>query len=159
MSEAPGEPRLMRRALALACESVASGGGPFGAVVVRGGEIVAEGVNRVTVWNDPTAHAEIVALRAACAVLGDFSLRGCEIYTSCEPCPMCLGAAHWARLDRIHFAATRHHAARAGFDDAVLYQEFVLPSDERATPIRRVLADEAEAPFEAWIRHAARAHY
>lgn len=151
--------RLMRRALALACHSVASDGGPFGAVVVRDGQVIAEGTNRVTVCNDPTAHAEIVAIRAACSALGRFDLRGCEIYSSCEPCPMCLGAAHWARLDKIYYAATRHDAARVGFDDAVLYDEFALPIEDRTTPIRRLLPEEAAEPFEAWLLQAQRIAY
>jgi guanine deaminase len=150
---------LMRRALTLACESVSAGGGPFGAVIVRDGEIVAEGVNRVTPWNDPTAHAEIVAIRAACAALGRFDLRGCEIYSSCEPCPMCLGAIHWARLDRIHYSATRQDAAQAGFDDELLYEEIGRPVHARRTPIRRVLAEEAARPFEAWARHERKLPY
>ena len=157
-TEASG-PRLMRRALALACDSVHSGGGPFGAVVVRDGQVIAEGINRVTAWNDPTAHAEIVALRAACAALGRFDLRGCEIFSSCEPCPMCLGALHWARLDKIYYSATRHDAARVGFDDAVLYDEFSLPIEDRATPIRRILHEEATEPFEAWLQQAQRITY
>ncbi len=152
-------PRLMRRALSLACDSVFSGGGPFGAVVVRDGQVVAEGVNRVTVWNDPTAHAEIVAIRAACSVLGRFDLRGCELYSSCEPCPMCLGALHWARVDKIFYSATRHDASRVGFDDAVLYDEFSLPIEERTTPIRRLLHEEASQPFEAWLQQAQRISY
>lgn len=150
---------FMRRALSLACESVESGGGPFGAVVVQGDRIIGEGTNRVTAWNDPTAHAEVVAIRAACLATQRFDLRGCEIYSSCEPCPMCLGALHWARVDKIYYSATRHDAARVGFDDAVLYDEFVLPIESRQTPIRRVLPDQAAEPFEAWLRHAQRTHY
>lgn len=150
---------MMRRALSLACASVASGGGPFGAVVVRDGQVIGEGVNRVTVWNDPTAHAEIVAVRTTCAALSRFDLRGCEIYSSCEPCPMCLGALHWARVDKIFYAATRHDAARVGFDDAVLYDEFALPIEARITPIRRMLPEEAAEPFEEWLRHAQRVTY
>lgn len=150
---------LMRRALTLACDSVESGGGPFGAVIVHDGVVIAEGTNRVTVWSDPTAHAEIVAVRMACTTLGRFDLRGCEIYSSCEPCPMCLGALHWARVDKIFYSATRHDAARVGFDDAVLYDEFALPIEERATPIRRILPEEATEPFESWMRHAQRVAY
>ena len=153
------DPRFMRRALALACESVSSGGGPFGAVVVQNGEVVAEGINRVTVWNDPTAHAEVVAVRAACSALGRFDLRGCEVYSSCEPCPMCLGALHWSRVDRIFYSATRFDAARAGFDDAVLYDEFAVTLAERAMPIVKMLAEEASVPFEAWLRLGTRTDY
>ncbi len=154
-----GDVRFMRRALALACESVASGGGPFGAVVVRDGEVVAEGVNRVTVWKDPTAHAEVVAVRGACSALGRFDLRGCEVYSSCEPCPMCLGALHWARVGRIFFCATRFDAARAGFDDAALYDEFSVTLAERAMPIGQMLAEEAGGPFEVWGRFGTRTGY
>lgn len=153
------DPRFMRQALALACESVASDGGPFGAVVVKGDVVIAEGVNRVTVWNDPTAHAEVVAIREACRALGRFDLRGCEVFTSCEPCPMCLGALHWARVDAIHYAATRHDAAAAGFDDAVLYDEFALAIEARAMRMHRVLGEEAAGPFEAWVRREQRVRY
>ncbi len=152
-------PALMRRALSLACESAQSGGGPFGAIIVRNGRVVAEGVNRVIVWNDPTAHAEIVAIRAACAALGRFDLRGCEIYSSCEPCPMCLGALHWARIDKIYYSATRQDAARVGYDDAVLYDQFILPIEDRTIPIRRLLHEEATEPFEAWLEQAVRIGY
>lgn len=135
------------RALRLAIENVAAGGGPFGAVIVGVGGIVAEGVNRVTLDNDPTAHAEIVAIRAACAALGRFDLRGHAIYCSCEPCPMCLGAILWARLDRVVYAATREDAAAAGFDDAVFYREL---AGARLLPRTRVDTPDALAPFEAW---------
>jgi tRNA(Arg) A34 adenosine deaminase TadA len=141
---------LMRRAIALSLDSVRTGGGPFGALIARDGVIVAEGTNRVTLERDPTAHAEVVAIRAACAALGAFSLVGCEIYTSCEPCPMCLGAVYWARLARIHYANDRTDAARIGFDDDVLYREFAVPPAARAIPMTRLLAPEARAAFEAW---------
>jgi tRNA(Arg) A34 adenosine deaminase TadA len=141
---------FMRRAIALSCESVAGNGGPFGAVIVRDGQVVAEGNNRVTSTNDPTAHAEIVAIRAACAALGRFDLRGCEIYTSCEPCPMCLAAIYWARLDRIFFGNDREAAALAGFDDEFLYREVAQPLPQRSFPIERLLGDEATAAFDAW---------
>ncbi len=142
---------FMRRAIALSCESVASGaGGPFGAVIVRDGQIIAEGSNRVTSTNDPTAHAEVVAIRTACAALGRFDLRGCEIYTSCEPCPMCLASIYWARLDRIYFGNDRVAAAAIGFDDEFLYREVATPIDARALPTEQVLADEARAAFDAW---------
>ena len=150
---------FMRRALALACESVASGGGPFGAVIVRDGQVLAEGINRVTIWNDPTAHAEIVAVRQACRTLSRFDLRGCEIYSSCEPCPMCIGALHWARLAAIYYSADREDAAQAGFDDAVLYNEFTRPMGERATPIHRLLSEQAAVPFETWRDRAERTAY
>jgi len=150
----------MRRAIALSIENVRAGrGGPFGAVIVRGGEIVAEGVNRVTSANDPTAHAEIEAIRAACARLATFDLAGCEIYTSCEPCPMCLGAIYWARLDRLWFANRRDDAAGAGFSDESLYREMALPVGERAIPTAQLLADEARAAMAEWLDKTDRIPY
>ena len=141
----------MREALRLATERMRAGdGGPFGAVVVRDGEVVARGWNRVTSSNDPTAHAEVNAIRAACAKLESFTLAGCELYTSCEPCPMCMGAIYWARLDRVYYAATRHDAALAGFSDEELYEELPKPLEARRLPIERVLADEGQGPFDAW---------
>jgi len=151
--------RFMREALALAAQSVRDGGGPFGAVVVRGGEIIGRGSNCVTPDNDPTAHAEIVAIRAACRTLGSFSLEGCELYVNCEPCPMCLAAAYWARLEGIYYAATRDDAAAAGFDDALIYQEVCLPSEQRHLPLRRLLAEEAGDAFAAWAAKADRIDY
>jgi guanine deaminase len=144
---------LMRRAIALSMEKMlAGGGGPFGAVVARGGEIVAEGWNQVTSALDPTAHAEIVAIRRACQALGTFDLSECEIFTSCEPCPMCLGAIYWARLRRIWYANDRKDAAAVGFDDDFLYRELPLPLDRRSVPAQRLLAGEARAAFDAWMR-------
>ena len=143
--------QFMRRAIALSDDAVtANQGGPFGAVVVKDGAIVAEGSNRVTSANDPTGHAEIVAIREACRKLGTFSLAGCEIFTSCEPCPMCLAAIYWARLERIHFANTRVDAAAVGFDDEFLYRELATPVADRKVPMRRLLDDEAKAVFQAW---------
>jgi tRNA(Arg) A34 adenosine deaminase TadA len=141
---------FMERAIALSREMVARGGGPFGAVIVKDGAILAEGANRVTVANDPTAHAEIVAIREACAKLGSFTLAGCEIYTTCEPCPMCLAAIYWARIERIYYANERTDAARIGFDDDFLYREIPLPPDQRRVPMTRLLADQALAVFNAW---------
>ena len=142
---------FMRRAIALSHESVrARRGGPFGAVVVADGRIVGEGWNRVTSDLDPTAHAEVVAIRAACAALGRFDLRGCEIYTSCEPCPMCLSAIYWARLDRLYFAAGREDAAEIGFDDAFLYREISLATTQRRLPSVQALRDEARAMMLPW---------
>ena len=142
---------FMRRAIALSLEQAVSGaGGPFGAVIVKDGRIIAEGTNRVTAWHDPTAHAEIVAIRNACAALHDFSLAGCEIYSSCEPCPMCLAAIYWARLDRIHFGNCRADAARIGFDDAFLYDEIPRAIGQRRIPTGRLLASEALSAFTAW---------
>jgi len=145
-------PEFMRRAIFLASENVRSGnGGPFGAVIVRDGVIVGEGTNRVTEKNDPTAHAEVTAIRAACHQLGTYVLRGCEIYTSCEPCPMCLSAIYWAHLDRIWYGNSSADAARAEFDDARLYREVALPSAQRAIPSECLLHDEAWESFQLWI--------
>lgn len=127
-------------------------GGPFGAVIVCEGKIVGRGCNRVTTLNDPTAHAEVVAIREACRTLGRFELRGCELYTSCEPCPMCLAAIYWARLDRFTFAGTQEDAADAGFDDALLYREVALPYGERSLPSGRLLRSAAQELFREWKR-------
>jgi len=152
--------RLLRRTVELAAENVTSGrGGPFGALVARGGEVLAEAVNGVTAGNDPTAHAEIEAIRGACRRLGTFELRGCELYASCEPCPMCLGAAYWARLDRIWFAAGRDDAARAGFSDADIYREIALPPTDRTVPARALPLDDALAPFTAWAAEPDKVRY
>ncbi|HEX8812137.1 MAG TPA: nucleoside deaminase [Terracidiphilus sp.] len=151
MPTAPN-PDLLRRAIALATENVTSGrGGPFGAVIVRDGKIVGEGANSVTATNDPTAHAEINAIRAAAKALGVFSLAGCELYTSCEPCPMCLAASYWARLDAVYYGANSADAARARFDDAFLYAEFRQDQQDRRMPVKQILGSEAWASFAAWI--------
>lgn len=134
-------------------------GGPFGAVVVNDGVIVGRGWNRVTSANDPTAHAEVGAIREACTTLGTFSLEGCEIYTSCEPCPMCLAAIYWARLDALYFAATRDDAADAGFDDALLYEEIVKPVESRSIPTIQSLQDEARSVLEQWKKNPDKAPY
>lgn len=142
---------LMRRAIALGAKHMRAGaGGPFGAVIARDGEVIAEGVNRVTSTNDPTAHAEIAAIRAACQALGHFSLEECEIYSSCEPCPMCLGAIYWARLGALYFANTRADAAAIGFDDDHIYREIPKPLREREIPTLRMLLPEAKELFEEW---------
>ncbi len=140
----------MREAIALAEESVRSGGGPFGAVIARGGEIVARGSNSVTLNDDPTAHAEIIAIRRACADRGTFKLDGCDLYTSCEPCPMCLSAAYWAGIRTIYYGANRHDAAGAGFDDSFIYEQIALPPAERTIPAVDILHAEALAPFTLW---------
>ena len=140
----------MREAIKLSAESVRSGGGPFGAVIVRKGEIIARGENRVTVCNDPTAHAEVSAIREAAARMGTYDLSGCEIYSSCEPCPMCLGAIYWARLDRLYYAGTRADAANVGFDDAHIYEELPLDPSQRELPTQTLLREEAQRVFEAW---------
>ncbi len=155
-----GNPDFMMRAVTLSLDNVAAGrGGPFGAVIVKGEEIVSEGTNLVTSANDPTAHAEIVAIRRACERLQTFALRGCEIYSSCEPCPMCLCAIRWARLDRIYFANTRRDAARIGFDDARMYHELESPPDKRSVPAVQLLADKARAAFDAWEAKSDRIEY
>ncbi len=141
---------LMRRAIALSIESVKSGGGPFGAVIARDGAIIAEGSNRVTIDNDPTAHAEVNTIRAACRKLGTFDLSGCEIYTSCEPCPMCFGAIYWAHLDKIYFANDRKDAAAIGFDDDFIYREISIDPYRRQKPSEMLLRDEAIRAFELW---------
>jgi guanine deaminase len=142
---------FMTRAIHLSRENVFSGqGGPFGAVVVMAGRIVAEGVNQVTATNDPTAHAEVVAIRGACVSLGAFLLEGCEIYTSCEPCPMCLGAIYWAHLDRIYFGNTAADASKAGFDDSFIYQQLAQPIGGRSIPMVQMMSGEAQSSFRAW---------
>ena len=155
----PVAERHMREALRLAAESVASGGGPFGAVVAQGERVVARGQNRVTIDMDPTAHAEVVAIRRACAAVGRFDLRGLTLYSSCEPCPMCLASIHWARLDRAYFSATRWDAAAVGFDDEKLYREVSAPLHEREVPTLLLLPEEGKAPFEAWMAKVDRTHY
>ncbi len=144
---------FMRRAIDLSQEKMdANCGGPFGAVIVKGGEIVGEGWNQVTSSNDPTAHAEMVAIRDAAARLKDYNLEGCEIYTSCEPCPMCLSAIYWARIDRIYFGNTREDAERIGFDDDFIYREVALPEDKRTLPSKMFLREEAKIVFENWMK-------
>jgi tRNA(Arg) A34 adenosine deaminase TadA len=146
-----GNPSFMRRAIALATGNVLSrAGGPFGAVVVRDGKIIATGTNLVTSTNDPTAHAEVVAIRAACRALGDFQLTGCVVYCSCEPCPMCLAALYWSRCEAIFYGNSAADATDAGFDDAVLYEEIRRPPGQRRIPMTRLLAGEAMESFDAW---------
>jgi guanine deaminase len=143
---------FLRQAIALATRNVTSGnGGPFAALIVRDGQVIAEGVNVVTATNDPTAHGEVTAIRNACKVLNAFSLAGCELYTSCEPCPMCLAASHWARLDAVFYGASAEDAAKAGFDDAYLYAEFRKDRADRSLDEKQFLRDEAWASFAAWI--------
>ncbi len=145
----------MQRAIDLAVENARSGrGGPFGALVVKDGAILAEGVNLVTSSNDPTAHAEICAIREACRVLGDFQLRGCDIYTSSEPCPMCLGAIYWARPERVYCGATARDAAEAGFDDSLIYDQAARPWDQRLIPMYPLMREEALRPFREWMAKA-----
>lgn len=151
--------QLIQRAIALAAENVKNGGGPFGAVIARKGEIIAEGVNRVTPAHDPTAHAEVTAIRAAAHKLNSFNLQGCDIYSSCEPCPMCLGAIYWAHLDHLYFAATQSDAAGAGFDDAFIYHELSLPLPERSLPTIPLSSPDACLPFDLWRDTADRTEY
>ena len=141
---------FMRMAVELAVENVRNGGGPFGAVIVKDNEVVATGVNRVTANNDPTAHAEVCAIRSACAKLGTFVLEGCKIYSSCEPCPMCLGAIYWAHIDRLYYGCNKLDAADAGFDDSFIYKELELDASQRRLKTDELLPEVAKAAFEAW---------
>uniref|UniRef100_A0AB33JIF9 Nucleoside deaminase n=5 Tax=unclassified Prevotella TaxID=2638335 RepID=A0AB33JIF9_9BACT len=150
---------LMRRAIALSVNSVKSGGGPFGAVIAKDGEIIAEASNSVTIDHDPTAHAEVNAIRKATSKLGTFDLAGCDIYTSCEPCPMCLGAIYWAHLDRIFYANNRKDAARIGFDDDFIYQEIALAPQDRHKAIIALLPDEAKEAFDLWQQSDSKTEY
>lgn len=151
---------MLRHAIALAARNVNSGhGGPFGAVVTRGAEILAEGVNRVTEVKDPTAHAEIVAIREACRKRNSHQLDGCVIYASCEPCPMCLAAIYWARPEAVYFAATKEDASTAGFDDSMIYSEIALAPGERRIACRRIAIAAAGEPFALWASHADKRPY
>ena len=151
---------LMRETIALAADNARRGdGGPFAALIVRKGEVISTGVNRVTSELDPTAHAEINAIRAACLHVGEFQLSGLDIYTSCEPCPMCLGAVYWARLDRIFYAATRGDAAEVGFDDDVIYREICVPIEMRRVPLEQVMRDEAREVLTEWYSMPGRKGY
>ena len=142
--------KFMRKAIALSIDNVHNGGGPFGAVIVKDSKIIATAVNSVTKHNDPTAHAEVNAIRKAAKKLGTFDLEGCEIYTSCEPCPMCLGAVYWARLDKMYYGNTKTDAKNIGFDDSFIYDEIDLKPEKRKVKTIQVLADEAIKAFEAW---------
>lgn len=149
----------MREAIRLSDENVKNGGGPFGAVIVKDGKIIATGGNRVTANNDPTAHAEVSAIRAAGQKLGTFDLSGCDIYTSCEPCPMCLGAIYWAHLDRMYYACNKDDAADAGFDDSFIYKELDLEASERRLKSENILRSEALKTFEAWKEKSDKVEY
>ena len=142
--------RFMSRAIELSIESVKSGGGPFGSVIIKNNEIISEGMNRVTKNNDPTAHGEIVAIRNACKNLNDFSLKGCELYTSCEPCPMWLSAIYWSRIDKIYYANTRDDAKKIDFDDSLIYSELTKKIKERKIPTTQLMRDEALQGFKLW---------
>ncbi|MTI33539.1 nucleoside deaminase [Xanthovirga aplysinae] len=144
--------QFMEKAIRLSLENMRKGlGGPFGAVIVKDNKIIAEGYNQVTANNDPTAHAEIVAIRKACSILGTFVLKGCEIYSSCEPCPMCLGAIYWAKPDKVYFGGTRQDAHLAGFDDSAIYRELTKSLSERKIPMIQIMRDEALMAFHEWV--------
>ncbi len=150
----------MERAIQLSMENLRSGsGGPFAAVIVRGDSILSAGANLVTSALDPTAHAEIVAIRAACQAIQNFQLAGCEIYTTCEPCPMCMGAIYWARLEKVYYANTRTDAARIGFDDSFIYNELTLPLDARKIPMIQLMRDQALEVFHQWERSDTKTTY
>jgi tRNA(Arg) A34 adenosine deaminase TadA len=151
--------KFMARAIQLAADNVKNNGGPFGAVIVKNGTIVGEGVNRVTANNDPTAHAEVQAIRNACRKLNTFQLEGCEIYTSCEPCPMCFASIYWARLDKVYFAANHHDADKAGFDDGLIYRELNVDINDRKIPFEEMVHDLKLLPFHEWDRKDDKAEY
>jgi guanine deaminase len=152
--------QLMREAIALSIENVRTGrGGPFGTVIAKDGKVIGRGANRVTDDNDPTAHAELVAIRAACQTLGSFQLAGCELFTSCEPCPMCLGAIYWARLDCYFYGNSRADAAKAGFDDALIYEEMGKRPENRTLRGAALLSEEAAEGFAEWARSAKKVRY
>lgn len=150
---------FIRRAIELSLENVRRGGGPFGAVVTRDGKIISESCNKVTLLNDPTAHAEIGAIREAAGKLSTFDLSGCSIYVSCEPCPMCLGAIYWARIDKVFFANTRFDAEYIGFDDSFIYEEITLPMKERKIEFKQLLREEALEAFRAWEENEDKVKY
>ena len=150
---------FMKRAIELSIKSVNNGGGPFGSIIVKGDEIIAEGSNKVTSNNDPTAHGEIVAIREACKKLNDFSLNGCELYSTCEPCPMCLSAIYWARIDKIYYANTREDARKIDFDDSLIYTELQKNIDKRKIPMIQIMRNEALKAFEMWDKKKDKVKY
>ena len=151
--------KFMQRAIELSIESVNKGGGPFGSVIVKEDKIVAEGSNKVTLINDPTAHGEVVAIRQACKTLNNFNLSGCELYSTCEPCPMCLSAIYWARLDKIYYANTRNDAQRIDFDDSFIYSELQKNTNKRKIPIIQMMRNEALEAFELWDKKTDKVKY
>ena len=151
--------KFMSRAIELSIESVNNGTGPFGAVIVKNEKIIAEGSNKVTSTNDPTAHGEIVAIREACKQLNNFSLSGCELYSSCEPCPLCLSAIYWARINKIYYANTREDARKIDFDDSFIYSEIEKKIDERKIPMTQMMRDEALKAFELWNKKTDKVKY
>ena len=150
---------FMKRAIELSIESVNNGGGPFGCVIVKDEKIISEGSNKVTSSNDPTAHGEIVAIREACKSINNFSLNGCELYSTCEPCPMCLAAIYWARVDKIYYANTRKDAQKIGFDDSLIYSEYQKNIDKRKIPMIQMLRNEALKAFELWDKKIDKVKY
>ena len=151
--------QFMKKAIALSIESVNRGGGPFSCIIVKENKIIAEGSNKVTSSNDPTAHGEIVAIREACKKLNNFSLSGCELYSTCEPCPMCLSAIYWARIDKIYYANTRTDAKKIDFDDSLIYSEFQKSIDKRKIPMMQMMRDEALKAFELWDKKTDKVKY
>ena len=149
----------MAEAIKLSERSVESGGGPFGTIIVKDGKIIASGSNQVTTSNDPTAHGEIIAIRKACKALNSFQLKGCSIYTSTEPCPMCLGAIYWARPDRVYFGNTKEDASEINFDDSFIYKEIEIPKDERAIPFFQLMREEAQKAFKMWTEKEDKIEY
>ena len=150
---------FMKRAIELSLESVNKGGGPFGSIIIKDNKIIAEGSNKVTSTKDPTAHGEIVAIRDACRKLNTFTLKGCELYSSCEPCPMCLSAIYWARIDKIYYANTRTDAKKIDFDDSLIYSEFKKDIDKRKIPMFQMMRSEALKAFELWDRKTDKVKY
>ena len=150
---------FMKRAIELSIKSVNNGGGPFGSVIVKGDKIIAEGSNKVTSNNDPTAHGEIVAIREACKKLNTFNLKGCDLYSSCEPCPMCLSAIYWARIDKIYYANTREDARKIDFDDSLIYTELQKNIDKRKIPMIQMMRNEALKAFELWDKKTDKVKY
>ncbi len=151
---------FMRRASEVGQKNVdESLGGPFGAVIVKNGEIIAEGANHVTTWNDPSAHAEVVAIREACKKLGSFQLDGCELYSSCEPCPMCLGAIYWARPNKVYYSSTAEDAKNIGLDDAFIYEEIEKEHEQRKIPFERLIVPESQKVFETWAKKTDKTEY
>lgn len=151
--------KFMRKAIALSIQNIEKGGGPFGAVIVKDGKVIATGVNRVTRNTDPTAHAEVTAIRKASKKLGTFDLAGCDIYTSCEPCPMCLGAVYWAHLDKMYYGNTKADAKNIGFDDSFIYDEIELKPEQRRLITTQLLSDEAIEAFKAWANNKNKVEY
>ena len=159
MTEQEVHEQHLQQAIQVAKQNIATGGGPFGAVIIKDGQVISSAGNQVTTHNDPTAHAEVVAIRRACESLQTFDLSGCTLYSSCEPCPMCLGAIYWARLDKLFFAASREDAAAGGFDDSFIYDQIPLAVHERTLPTEQLLAEQGKLPFTDWLAKDDRTEY